>query len=307
MNEPGHRLPAMPPTQLSVLYADVSGSTRLYEEHGDEAARSAMGECIAVMVGVIERFSGRLVKTIGDEILCVFENPSRAIMAANEVQLAVRSAGEAGRFATGALSIKIGIHYGPGVEREDDVFGEASIIAQQVIKQAKAGQILASAETVEALPPELRYGTRPFDRIDADGRDGMLEILEIIWEVEDLTRMVDTRAVKREPGHTRCRIRYQGATIELSQARPSMTIGRTEQNDLVVPVQLASRTHAEIELRRGKFYLRDMSSNGTVIITEEGESNVLRGESVVLEGRGNFCLGSAPAQNPEGVVEYECE
>jgi len=297
----------MPSTELSVLFADVSGSTRLYEEHGDDAARSTIAECITVMTAVMERFGGRLVKTLGDEIMCVFENPSQAVIAANEMQLAVRSAGESGHFSTGALSIKIGLHCGPGVEREDDVFGEASIIAQQVIRQAKADQILASSETVQSLPLELRYGTRPFDQIEAEGRDGMLDIVELLWEVDDLTQVVDTRAVKREPGHVRLRLRYGGELVELSEARASLTIGRTEQNGLVVPTRHASRSHAEIEFRRGRFHLRDMSSNGTVVTTEDGETSMLRGESFQLRGRGSFCLGGVPQRNPDGIVEFECE
>ena len=297
----------MSTSHLSVLFADITGSTRLYEEHGDDAARSAVAECIEVLTGQMARFHGRLVKSIGDEIMCVFESPDQSVMAANEMQLAVRSAGEAGRFVTGPLQIKIGIHFGPGVEREADVFGEAALIAQQVIKQAKADQILASAETVNALPPALRFGNRRFDRIEAEGREAPVDIVELIWEVSDLTQMADTQPIRIEPEFVRLLLRYQGVELELNNTRPQVTLGRTDQNDLVVPTQLASRSHAVVEYRRGRFQLRDISSNGTVLVDAEGEAHLLRGETVQLSGQGTFCLGGAPQNNPDGVVEYSCE
>jgi adenylate cyclase len=297
----------VPSTPISVLFADVSGSTRLYEVHGDDAARTTIALCIEVLVGVMARHHGRLVKTIGDEIMSVFPSPGAAVLAANEMQREVRRAGEAGRFITGPISIKIGLHLGPGVERGGDVFGEAPILAQQIIQQAKADQILTSADTVQALPPELRFGARALEDMAAQGRDAPLELVELVWEVNDVTQMADTQAIRRLPTHTRLRLRYRGQEVELGDARPRLSVGRTAQNDLVVPTQLASRSHAEFEYRRGRFHLRDMSSNGTVVVSEDGDASLVRGETVQLHGRGVLCLGGTPQANPEGVVDYECE
>jgi len=292
---------------LSVLFADVTGSTGLYESHGDDAARAAISRCIEVLVEQMQRFRGRLVKSIGDEIMCVFEQPAHSVMAANEMQLAIRSTSEKGLFVTGPVKIKIGIHLGPGVEREDDVFGEAALVAQEVIKQAKADQILASAETVAALPPELRMGSRPLDRVESEGRDAPIDIVELIWEVNDLTQLATTQPMRTAPAQTRLRLRYRDTEVEMGEALTHLSLGRTDQNDLVVPAQLASRSHAVIDYRRGRFQLRDMSSNGTVLVGENSDAHLLRGETFQLEGRGVFCLGGAPENNPDGVVEFECE
>ncbi|MGK0171899.1 MAG: adenylate cyclase [Gammaproteobacteria bacterium] len=294
-------------TPITVLYADVSGSTRLYEQHGDEAARSAVARCLEILSSVVERMHGRVLKTIGDEVMCVFPKAANAVVAANEMQIAVKRAGEAGDFVTGPLRIKIGAHFGPGIEQQTDVFGEAAIISQQLIKQGKADQILISGETFAELPPELRFGSRPFDTIAAEGRDAPVEIVEMLWEVTDLTQMSDIAlSVVPVVEQVRLRVRYEDQTIELDNTRPRLTMGRTEQNDLMVPTSLASRSHAEIECRRGRYYLTDMSTNGTVVIDKDGNANHVRGESVLLSGNGRFCLGGTPEMNPEGVVEYVC-
>jgi class 3 adenylate cyclase len=292
---------------VAVLYADIAGSTRLYEAHGDDAARASIAGCMDILSTITERFGGRVVKTIGDEVMCTFPDAARAVLAANEMQLQVRKASESGRFETGPLRIKVGAHQGPAVERGTEVFGEAAIIAQQVIKLAKENQILVSAETFRLLPPELKVGCRYFDKVEAEGREGELEIMEMIWEVHDVTQMADTQSLKALPVNTRLVLRYRGNEIELGEARTRLTIGRTNDNDLVLQTRLASRRHAEIEYRRGRFYYRDISSNGTIIVTEEGEANHVRGDAVQLHGRGKLSLGGVPDSNPGGIVEYECE
>lgn len=298
----------MSQSDVCVLFADVSGSTRLYEEHGDEAARSAIAVCIETLTSVCERFNGRVVKTIGDEVMCLYDNPVRAVLSAGEMQLAVQAGGKQGRFVTGPLRIKIGMHFGPGIEQDSDVYGEASLLAQQVIKQAKADQVLASGEVFEAIPPELRFGTRPVDRVAAEGRDAPLDLVEMLWEVSDLTQMSDTgSSLPKLPDRGQLTLLYGDTRIELNVNSARLSIGRTEQNDFVVPTSLASRSHAEIEFRRGKFHLRDMSTNGTVVTSEDGESNLIRGDSVPLEGRGTFCLGGTPELNPDGTVTFEYE
>ena len=53
--------------QTTVLFADVSGSTKLYETAGDAAALTAIGRCIERMRKAAESTGGRVVKTIGDD------------------------------------------------------------------------------------------------------------------------------------------------------------------------------------------------------------------------------------------------
>jgi len=147
---------------LLVLYADISGSTALYEQYGDDLARADCAACIGVLTEVMARHGGRLVKTIGDEVMCVFHSAPHGAMAATDMQSAVRRASEEGLFKTRPQRIKAGFHFGPGIEEEHEVSGEASITAQQLIKMAKADQVLTSRETLEALPVELPK-TQPYE------------------------------------------------------------------------------------------------------------------------------------------------
>ena len=292
---------------LAVLYSDISDSTKLYENHGDELARKDVATCVSIMTDIVGKNGGRLLKTIGDEILCVFPESSRLVLAANDMQSAVKKAGEEGRFVTGPLHIKIGAHYGPGEETQSDVHGEASGIAQAIIKMAKADQILVSENLFAELPPALRVGSRFFDKLEVDGPSDVRDVYEMIWEVVGLTMAADTTMQTQRVSHSRLLLSYAGTDIELGQERNSVVLGRVEGNDLVVPTDLTSRQHADISYRRGRFHLTDKSSNGTVVETDRGESKRLRRESHFLNGRGKICLGGTPAENPEGVIAYICE
>lgn len=292
--------------QHAVLYADIAGSTALYEKHGDAKARAAVAECVAVLSRTTTRFGGEVVKTIGDEVMSLFPDPSSAVLAANEMQQDVRSASDAGHFVTGALQIKIGMHLGPGQRTESDVLGEASIIAQQVIGLAKAGQILASGDLVETLPPELRLGSRYLDTVPAESRAGDLEVIELVWEVSGITQVAEVRPVRRHVT-TRLLLRRGDDRWELDAGTPPFSIGRVDGNDAVVETDLTSRNHAEITYRGGSFHISDNSSNGTLIVAGDGKLTSLRRESHALRGRGRICFGGSPETNPRGIVDFECD
>src|SRR5690348_3231668 len=105
---------------LVVLFADISDSTRLYSTLGDNAARLVVNACLSVITTLVQRFNGRVVKTIGDEVMCVFKRPDDAVQAASEMQLEV----DTKRPAKYHVKIHIGMHYGPVLVENNDVFGD---------------------------------------------------------------------------------------------------------------------------------------------------------------------------------------
>ena len=153
--------------QLAVLFADVSGSTQLYDTLGDVRARTIVARCIAVMTEVTHRHGGTLVKTIGDEVMTTFPDPVEAAEAACEMQEAIT--GEMvveGR----PLAIRVGFHFGPTLLEEADVFGDAVNLAARMASQAKSGQILTTGGTVEHLTGARRKSCRQIDLAQVKGK-----------------------------------------------------------------------------------------------------------------------------------------
>src|SRR3989442_7614595 len=105
--------------QTTVLFADVSGSTKLYETAGDAAALTAIGRCIERMRKAAESTGGRVVKTIGDEIMALFPSPDAAAGAAPQMPAPIQQVPEGGR---AKLGVRVRAHSRPRVHREGDAF-----------------------------------------------------------------------------------------------------------------------------------------------------------------------------------------
>lgn len=285
----------------SVLFADISGSTRLYEVLGDARAFDAINGCLDILQRLTIAHSGRVVKTIGDEIMAVFPDAVSAAQAACEMQMVVS---DKPPVDTIRIAIRIGFHFGPVIESNDDVFGDTVNVAARMTEIARAQQIITTGSTVAMLPPLLRTSTRPLSSLNVKGKSDDIDVREVIWqESEELTMMVgNTQSSKAaEPV---LQLIHQGKKLILDAAHPTIMIGRDELADIVIEDRRASRMHARIERQRDKFILTDLSSNGTfVIITDESEIQ-LRREQMILRTSGTISLGHSYHKDPTEFIGF---
>lgn len=101
-------------------------------------------------------------------------------------------------------------------------------------------------------------------------------------------------------------LRFEDRRFEIGPEHPSLSIGRSPENDVVLPVDWVSRRHAHIELRKGKFVLSDLSSNGTLLQDPNGTTVLLLREDVVLPSSGRLggnLFGEDP--NVELPIHFE--
>jgi adenylate cyclase len=129
-------------SMLATLFADVAGSTRLYERFGDVAAYAAIESCLQALKRVTEDFGGRTIKTIGDEVMAVFPTAEAVCDAAIEMQWRVL---DLPPLEDERIGIRIGLHYGAAVEKDGDVFGDSVNVASRLTEVANPGQIITSA------------------------------------------------------------------------------------------------------------------------------------------------------------------
>jgi adenylate cyclase len=127
----------------AVCFVDLTGYTRLTEEQGDEAAARLAASLAALVEGISRRHGGKPVRWLGDGGMFLFKEPTAGMVAALEV---VGSAPVAGLPPT-----HIGIHAGPVVAQDGDVFGRTVNLAARIAARAGAGEVLTSGETVELV------------------------------------------------------------------------------------------------------------------------------------------------------------
>jgi len=296
----------MKETKLTILFADVCGSTKLYETLGDTIARDTVSKCVSIMDEETKRNAGRVVKTIGDEVMSVFEDPSAAADAAAGMQERISS----GLVVQGkSIAIRVGFHFGPViVEADGDVYGDAVNTAARMAGQAKAGQTLTTSATSEKLSDVWKASTRQIDRAAVKGKKDEIDMIELLWQREDVTRM--STSFKPSGGETkkaRLFLRYRDQSVEVNELHSSVVMGRADENDLVVKNTLISRLHARIELRKGNFVLVDQSINGTYVRTSSGEELFVRRDNYPIKGSGIIGLGQRLAPESPDAISFNSE
>jgi pSer/pThr/pTyr-binding forkhead associated (FHA) protein len=116
--------------------------------------------------------------------------------------------------------------------------------------------------------------------------------------------IVDTSSVLEDLG-MKMRVRCGDATVTVDPDQPTVDLGRDEENDLVYPGIRASRRHARIVYRRGKYVLVDQSTNGTWL-AEDGKTPIfLKRDEAPLYESGRIGLGESPDAADGNAITYE--
>ena len=292
---------------VAILFADVVGSTQLYERLGDVKAREMVSRCLEIMRAATEGNEGNVIKTMGDEVMSTFPTADNAMNAARSMQERITQDPELSHEG-GHVAIRIGCHFGPVVQEQRDIFGSAVHTANRMTSQAKARQIITTQATVDLLGPEWRSLARQIDVATVRGKSDEVVLYEVLWQPDDATSMLPTVEFGDSPARDlRLCLRYQGKEIVIGDNRKMATLGRAEDNDVVVKGTLISRLHARVEVHRGKITLVDESTNGTFVQTDDGEEFFVRRDSTQLTGSGVIGLGRIAQPGTSLAVHYAVE
>jgi adenylate cyclase len=283
---------------LVVMFADITGSTSLYEQRGDREALQLISECLAILSDVTSQCGGTHIKTIGDEIMSTFPTPDDAARAAILMQE---------RYQYNILSIKIGFHFGPVIADKDDVFGDAVNVAARMASLAKRDEIITTGMTVQHFTAAFENNVRHLDTATVKGKAELIPIYQLIWQDEDLTIMpADMNATHADNDVVRLTLQQAGQEFILLTTTSAFTIGRDVSNSLVVARNSVSRTHAKLEFIRGRFLYLDQSSNGTYIVSDDEPNNPIfaKRETINLTGSGYMYLGYKPELGKDDAIRY---
>jgi class 3 adenylate cyclase len=283
-----------------VLFADISGSSRLYQELGDAPALRRVRSCLTALCQAVEQNGGRVVKTMGDGLMSDFPDADRALQAAEAMQVAVADG------APGGLDIHVGCHLGQVIENAGDLFGDTVNTAARVAGLAGAGQIIVTLETVERLSQSLQRNVRQLDQVGVKGRQDPVTIFEYLWRQHGDLTVVGMRPFKLE----RARLRISAGEREVwldHTGSGAVVLGRAAGCQVTVANPEASRQHATIEIRGDKFVLVDHSSNGTFVAWEGANETCLKREEMILPPRGRIALGVSTLVPDANVLVFSRE
>jgi class 3 adenylate cyclase len=298
----------MPQTvTCTVLFADLRGSTSLYESLGNAEAASVVTHSVAVVGRIIEGQGGRVIKTLGDGLMAVFPMPGPAVRAAEEVHDSLeRIMGTNRPTRQPAMRVQIAMVHGEMIEVAGDCFGDAVNVAARLLDAAGDNETLLTTQTIEPLPPDLHGRFRRLERLHLRGRVEPVEV----WRLEPRkgpdaasTMFGDTAPAAAPEG---IRIALDGVSRIHTVRNLPVILGRSHEANYCIDDSRVSRTHARIEWHSGAFQLTDLSSNGTYVrFGRQSESVTLRRGSCTLHGKGVICLGVSPSVLNAPTISFE--
>lgn len=273
------------------MFADIAGSTRLYNQLGDSLAELLISARLATMQAIAAKHHGRIIKTIGDEIMCQFPSAEDAALAATEMHIEKNTDGD-----ISALDIRIGLHFGSTIAKDGDIFGDAVNIAARMSAIAKANQTITTEKFIILLSDNLKSRTRLFDTTRIKGIDEEIKIYQVLWEENNVTAFATAQHIQ-QISTSNVSIVFKFNSEERiytdSEFSTPISFGRDDSCDIAIDATYASRSHVNLEFRRGKFVLVDHSTNGTYVKLNHQDEIFIRREQLPLIGEGYISLGES--------------
>lgn len=277
--------------QCAIMFADIAGSTQLYNQLGDDKAESLISTRLAIMSNITANNNGRVIKKIGDEIMCQFPSAEDAALAATEMHIKRVTSDN-----SQPLNIRIGLHFGNTIAKDNDIFGDAVNIAARMAAIAKENQSITTESFVELLSGNAKSRTRLFDSARVKGINEEIKIYQLLWEEGNVTTLAAAQHIQPiSEANVFIVLRFNGEERFYTDGdiTTPISIGRDNACDMTIDAKFASRLHANLEFRRGKFVLVDQSTNGTYVKPNNQSNIFIRREELPLFGEGYISLGES--------------
>jgi class 3 adenylate cyclase len=296
-------------THRTVLFADLRGSTGLFERLGNADAATVVAGSVDRLGQVAVKCGGRVVKTLGDGLMVVFEAPRGAVDAADGMHAALDRIAREGPVIQGdrpALQLQIAMAHGEVVDVGSDCFGEVVNLASRLLDRAADQETLATESVLNGLDAGQRERFRSLSSLQLRGRQEPVAVYRL-----EAMRFDDTTATPLWPASPaarieRIRLTRLDASCVFSGPELPAVLGRSPQAVHRIEDSRVSRSHARIDWHGGTFQVSDLSYNGSFVrFAGSDEVVTLKRGSCTLHGSGSICLGSPPTDPTAPVVRFE--
>src|SRR3954467_5438662 len=168
----------------SVVFADLVGSTGIFERLGDEPAGRFVTQLTTALAKIFEQHNGRVVKLLGDGLFVVFPEEGQALTACIAIQERLQQKPVRPGGTGTPVQMQMGVEAGEVVEIEGDCYGDAVNSAARLADLSGAAQILTSQRVHDALPPEQRAQLRSLGPFHLRGKNEVTEVYRVEWQPE---------------------------------------------------------------------------------------------------------------------------
>ncbi|MDB5891447.1 MAG: adenylate/guanylate cyclase protein [Polaromonas sp.] len=285
--------------EATVVFADLNGSTGVFELLGNAKATQAITRLTGWMGRVCTLNNGQVVKNLGDGVLMVFTENTDAIDAVMEMQRVHTE-----RIKTWPESFKmrlqIGLSRGEVIEQGGDFFGDAVNVAARLSDLSGPDQILGTETVIHELEPNGPVRFRSLGSMDIRGRNEACLVYRVEWQNEFGSEFFTLPAslnamypMKTTSNTAAIRLSWLDVNATFTPAQLPIHIGRDTETQFVINDPRVSRLHAKISWRAGKYHLEDVSSYGTWLRFAENQAVInLRRQECPLLVKGEMAMGA---------------
>lgn len=278
-----------------VLISDITGSTQLYETESNEDALGQISLVLKQMRKIIEDASGQCVKSQGDDVLSFFSHPEPAFQAALTM---IRASWPAN------MSVHVGMSFGEILSHEDDIYGGTVNTAARLASMAKPGEILLGDSNFEDLAPASKDKLLMIGELQLRGKKEPTLVYSCSdVELSEQTTIFPISGSGRTSHTEFAEFAHQDRKWQISEGE-TLSIGRSEECDIVLKQAWVSRKHAALSLRRGLLEFTDHSSTGSVLKISGGEEFNVHRRTTMLNGDGVIYLGSGVQSQILSTVSF---
>ena len=272
-----------------VLFTDIQGSTAYYEKFGDLNGLAMVHQCNSLLERVLRKHGGRVVKKIGDSIMATFDNCEACVRSSLEMQQELKGL-NASKKEEDQTRVRIGAHYGLGIVKSDDVFGDVVNVASRVESLASPEQILISDSLFKEVVSH-GFDTALLGRFQLRGKAEEREIYEVRWNRNLPARRNLGHTVVASPTGETQEFRLQHVTqagktdAEYTLFGEGLTIGRVE-GDMKFPNDSSmSSPHARIYVHQGQPMVEDLGSRRGIFIQLKGVFTLEDRDIIIIGGQ----------------------
>lgn len=297
--------------ERTILFADLRGSTSLYETLGNAEATSLVTHTVASVARAVPACGGQVIKTLGDGLMAVFDEPAQGLRAALQMhreleQLVTQDRGHGATAALRGLRLQVALARGEVVEMDGDCYGDAVNVAARLLDHAGDNETLITAEVRAGLAPAQQRRFRNLDWMQLRGRAEPVQVHVLGGRrgADPAATQFGAVAPTLEPEAVR--LVWLDVSAVFDGAHMPVVLGRGPQADFRVDDSRVSRSHARLDWHGGVFQLTDLSYNGTYVRFANADEVVsLRRSSCTLHGSGAIGLGSSPADPTAPALRFE--
>ncbi len=279
-----------------VLISDITGSTQLFEVEPNAVALDRISAVLERMRQIVEALGGTCIKSQGDDVLSFFTRPEQAFQAARQM---------IHEEWYGALSVHVGLYHGEFLTRDGDIYGPPVNTAARLASLAKPGEMLLGDRCFDLLAPASQEQLTLIGELQLKGKPEPVRVHACsVTELSQQTVIFAKKDQDRSARIDSALFTYLERKWQISEGE-TLTIGRSDENDIVLNQAWVSRKHGTVSVRRGQLEYSDHSSTGSVLRTANGKEIAVHRRATLLNGSGLIFLGTGGLEDTSSAVRFD--